>query len=118
MTLFDRIQNLAKRRGKSIKEVATDMGFNENQLYTWKRVKPSGENLAKVADYFHVTVDYLLGRNNNNSDEEQQSPEFYAIQRKAMNMSPDQQKRALEILNLAFDKLDKGELTTHDTNDF
>lgn len=60
--LFERIKELAKKRGVSLKKVATDLGFGENTIYKWKTQSPKGEYLEKVADYFDVTVDYLLGR--------------------------------------------------------
>ncbi|MDT7016326.1 helix-turn-helix domain-containing protein [Latilactobacillus curvatus] len=65
MTLFERIKFLTKKQGKNLKSVALDLGFGENYLYTWKRQTPSAENLQKVADYFHVSTDYLLGRTDN-----------------------------------------------------
>ncbi|MBB1109441.1 helix-turn-helix transcriptional regulator [Limosilactobacillus sp. pH52_RY] len=60
--LFERIKQLAKNRGVSLKKVATDLGFGENTIYKWKTQSPKGEYLEKVADYFDVTTDYLLGR--------------------------------------------------------
>lgn len=63
MTTFDRIKNLANKQGKSLQKVAVDLGFSPSYFYNLKSKKsPSAEHLAKVADYFHVTVDYLLGR--------------------------------------------------------
>ncbi|EUN33689.1 HTH domain-containing protein [Lactococcus cremoris] len=62
MTLFDRIKGLADKQGKNIKTVALDIGLSENAIYGWKKTKPKADDLAKVADYFHVTVDFLLGR--------------------------------------------------------
>ncbi|MFK4900081.1 helix-turn-helix domain-containing protein [Lactococcus petauri] len=66
MTTFDRIKELADRQGKSLQKVASDLGFSPNYFYNLKSKKsPSAEHLAKVADYFHVSVDYLLGREKN-----------------------------------------------------
>ncbi|MGY0187263.1 helix-turn-helix domain-containing protein [Lactococcus petauri] len=62
MTTFERIKNLADRQKISLQKVAIDIGLSENAIYGWKTRKPKGDDLAKVADYFHVTVDYLLGR--------------------------------------------------------
>ena len=62
MTTFERIKNLAKNRSKSLKQVATDLGLGENYIYTLKSKQPTAPNLEKLADYFHVSVDYLLGR--------------------------------------------------------
>ncbi|AYF99771.1 helix-turn-helix domain-containing protein [Lactococcus allomyrinae] len=62
MTTFERIKSLADGQGISLKDLAIRLGFSENNIYKWKTAKPKGEDLAKVADYFNVTVDYLLGR--------------------------------------------------------
>ena len=62
MTTFERIKNLADNQKISLQKVARDIGLSENAIYGWKTRKPKGEDLAKVADYFHVSVDYLLGR--------------------------------------------------------
>lgn len=69
MTVFERIDALAKKRKKSVKTVALDIGLSENAIYAWRKTKPKAEDLAKVADYFHVTVDYLLGREEKSTDE-------------------------------------------------
>lgn len=64
ITVFDRIKKLADRRGKKIVDVESDLDFSKNYLYKWKKSTPSSDKLAKVADYFNVSVDYLLGREN------------------------------------------------------
>lgn len=62
-TTFDRIKELADRQGKSLQKVATDLEFSPNYFYNLKSKKsPSAEHLAKIADHFNVSVDYLLGR--------------------------------------------------------
>lgn len=62
MTTFDRIKELAEKRGKSLPAVSADLKFSDNLFYRWKTSNPKASDLAKVADYFHVSVDYLLGR--------------------------------------------------------
>lgn len=64
MTLFDRVKVLADEQGKSLKTVALDLGFGENSFYGWKTKNPGIDKLQSVADYFHVSTDYLLGRTN------------------------------------------------------
>ena len=68
MTTFERIKKLAKKRDVTLQKVATDLGFGESTLYKWKKQTPNGEYLSKVADYFHVSVDYLLGREDKEPD--------------------------------------------------
>ncbi|MFS1134683.1 helix-turn-helix domain-containing protein [Enterococcus hirae] len=60
--LFERVKDLAKKRNKNLKQVAEEIGLSENAFYKWKNQSPKAETLQKVADYFGVTTDYLLGR--------------------------------------------------------
>ncbi|MBC2819926.1 XRE family transcriptional regulator [Enterococcus faecalis] len=62
MMLFDRVKELCKKRGISISELEDNVGFGKNTIYKWKNQSPKAETLQKVADYFDVSVDYLLGR--------------------------------------------------------
>ena len=60
--LFDKVKELSEQRGENIKIVASKLGFSENAFYKWKTQSPKSETLEKVADYFDVSTDYLLGR--------------------------------------------------------
>ena len=72
MTTFERIKKLAKERSKSLRQVTFDLGFGENYLYSLKNGKrPGTDTLEKLADYFHVSVDYLLGREDEKSASDQ-----------------------------------------------
>lgn len=71
MTVFERIQHLAKKQDINLKNLAIKLGFSENLIYRWKTSKPKAEDLAKVADYFNVSVDYLLGREKPSSPSEE-----------------------------------------------
>ena len=62
MTLFERLQTLAKKRGESMQAAAENSGLSKNLFYKWKTSEPKGAYLKKVADHFDVSVDYLLGR--------------------------------------------------------
>lgn len=62
MTTFDRLKSLCDEQKMSIVELEEKLGFGRNSLYGWKKKIPNGANLEKVADYFNVSVDYLLGR--------------------------------------------------------
>ena len=63
MTVFERIKFLAKKHSKTMKQVTIDLGYSENYFYSLKSGKqPSAEKLTEIADYFDVSVDYLLGR--------------------------------------------------------
>ena len=62
--IFYRINELANKRGKSLQRIAIDLGLGQSYFYNMKYFKtsPSADMIVKVADYFHVSIDYLLGR--------------------------------------------------------
>lgn len=63
MTVFERVKSLARKHSKTMKQVTMDLNYSENYFYTLKNGKqPSAEKLNEIADYFNVSVDYLLGR--------------------------------------------------------
>lgn len=62
MNTFEIIKKLASKRNKSLQQVAEDLNFSKNLFYRWKTSDPKAKDLEKVADYFHVSIDYLMGR--------------------------------------------------------
>ncbi|EGO8906791.1 XRE family transcriptional regulator [Enterococcus faecalis] len=62
MITFERIKELAKKQGKSLNKVGEDLGYGKNVLYRLKNSNPSTGRLQEIADYFDVSVDFLLGR--------------------------------------------------------
>ncbi|MBC2288563.1 helix-turn-helix domain-containing protein [Listeria farberi] len=68
MSTFERIKKLSKEHDITIKNLSFKLGFGESTIYKWKNQSPKGSDLEKVADYFNVSVDYLLGRTDNKMD--------------------------------------------------
>ncbi|MFP7171914.1 helix-turn-helix domain-containing protein [Terribacillus halophilus] len=62
MTPFDRLKKLCDEQGISVNKLEEKIGLGKNTLYSWKKKIPTGANLIKVAEYFNVSTDYLLGR--------------------------------------------------------
>lgn len=69
--MLERIKKLCKSRDISVYQLEEALGFGRNTIYQWNKRIPGSDKLQKVADYFDVTTDYLLGRseNPNTSDE-------------------------------------------------
>ncbi|HEM5088408.1 TPA: helix-turn-helix transcriptional regulator [Streptococcus suis] len=84
---FERIKELAKKRGLSINSLEEKMGYSRNTIYALKRNKPGSEKLQEIADYFNVSTDYLLGRTNNpNIAQEGQAPAANPLEEQALVM--------------------------------
>lgn len=63
---FEKIKFLAKKQGISLNTLEERVGLGKNYIYSLKNKKtPSAEHIAKIADYFNVSTDYLLGRTDN-----------------------------------------------------
>ena len=67
--LYERIFQTAKREGVQQKELAEYLGVLPAVITDWKtgRCKPSVEAIVKLADFFSVSTDFLLGRTVTNS---------------------------------------------------
>lgn len=61
---MNRLKELRKQKGLKQKDLAGLIGISQSTLSEWESEKYQidNDNLFKLADYFNVSVDYLLGR--------------------------------------------------------
>lgn len=61
-----RLKTLRKTKGLTQKEIANRLGIARTTYagYEQGEREPDYETLIKIADYFNVPVDYILGRSN------------------------------------------------------
>ncbi|MGN1282732.1 MAG: helix-turn-helix domain-containing protein [Limosilactobacillus sp.] len=62
MTTFERIKELAKKRGYTLSSLNDKAGLGKNSIYHWKTKEPSMQSLDKVAKVLGVSADYLRGK--------------------------------------------------------
>lgn len=65
MSIFvDNLKMLIKERGITQKKFLMDLGLNINAIGDWSKNGniPKGDTLQRIANYFSVSVDYLLGK--------------------------------------------------------
>lgn len=62
MTTLDRVKSLCKKHGITVSILEERLNLPNNTIYQWKSRTPGTDRLEKVADYFKVSLDYLLGR--------------------------------------------------------
>lgn len=62
-----RLKELRKEKGISQLKLAIDLSTNQNSIsrYETGERECDYEMLIKIADYFNVSIDYLLGRTDN-----------------------------------------------------
>lgn len=123
-----KIKELSKSKNITVKQLLEDVGLGFNTMSHMRTSMPKADNLAKIADYLDVSVDYLLGRtdnfhNNLYSDKEQSENNLSSDEQKLMDiynsLSDDdkillmayglQLQRNMPILNVVNKKQDNEE---------
>lgn len=69
----ERLKSLRKREGLTQEQLAAIIGVERSTVGKYEGnqgITPSAEILRALADYFHVSTDYLLGRTNDPTDYE------------------------------------------------
>lgn len=62
-TFFDRYAALCRQHGESPNSVAKLIGASSGSVTAWKQgAAPRNATLARIADFFGVSTDYLLGK--------------------------------------------------------
>nr|WP_217269338.1 helix-turn-helix transcriptional regulator [Enterococcus faecalis] len=119
--LYEKIKLLASEKKMSIRQLEETLGFGNGVINRWRKNTPGSDKLKKVADYFDVSVDYLLGRTENPNTVENEnaniSPEFFAIQRKSKKLSQKEQQKLLKLMELTFEEIDNGDFEEDDDDD-
>ncbi|MBQ8399063.1 MAG: helix-turn-helix transcriptional regulator [Clostridia bacterium] len=66
------ILKLLNEQGKKQKDLTDYLGITQNAFTDWKsgRIKSYTKHLPKIAEFFGVSVDYLLGKEEKHSDSE------------------------------------------------
>jgi len=63
VTFIDKVKQLIDRDGISANKLFADIGLSHNTMRNWidKGQTPSSDTVAKIAKYFNISSDYLLG---------------------------------------------------------
>ena len=60
--IYDRIRELANLKGIKMTDIAKATGISVNTMKNWNKSAPKVTGVQIVAEYFGVSVDYLIGR--------------------------------------------------------
>lgn len=86
MSIYSRIKELCKENHISVNKLEEALEISKGSLCKIDTNKPSAGRMEKIADYFGVTVDYLMGREN--------EPEVFDKEKNLIVLDDD----ALELL--------------------
>lgn len=102
----DRIRVLANAQGLSLPALEVKLNLGNGTISRWSKSSPNTDKLARVADFFHVSLDYLLGRSEKeNTPNEQTLTEGERELIELFRMVPaDQQPVVLAMIKAALGK--------------
>lgn len=97
MLFFEILQALCHSKQITPTEMARKIGISTAMPTNWKKGQvPNGETLMKLSDFFNVSVDYLLGRENKSEE----------IILTYGNSKKDELKKKIDSINLPDEKID------------
>ena len=91
--LVRNISLLAKENKISIRKLEMTLGFSDKLISSWEDHAPRVDKLVQVADYFGVSVDFLLGRESHSNAEET------ALIAKFRRLTPSQKETILNNID-------------------
>lgn len=103
--VFDNFVRLCEQKGVKPSRALTEAGVPKSAYSYWRTeassgndAKPTNQNAVKLAQYFNVTVDYLLtGNQKENPPQQLQSEVDAAVERirRKLESMPKEQREAL-----------------------
>lgn len=112
----DKIKILRKNNKLTQKELSSKIGIAQSTLgmIEKNRTAPGRNTLIKIADFFNVTVDYLLSDDEEKENTKQIKKERdYSLTIKEQEDIDDEAKKIIEELTISFSK-NKDSLTDED----
>ena len=106
---FDNFVRLCEQKGVKPSRALTEAGVPKSAYSYWRTeagagndAKPTNHNAVKLAQYFDVTVDYLLTGNQKENPSQQPQSEFDAtverIRRKLESMPKEQREALMNLI--------------------
>ena len=95
-----RLNELLKENGLTRRQFLEDLGMGVNQIKNWEKGRqPNPSTLAVIADYFGVSVNYLLGNSDDRIDPEENGDLIASIPQRYLDAANGNVKKALELMD-------------------
>lgn len=102
---YDIFKQLCEDKGITPTKASVEIGFSKGSVSYWKKrynegndAKPDSYTAAKIADYFGVSVDYLLGRTDDPVDYDANGDALAEIPLMYVEAAHGDMKKAKEIM--------------------
>ncbi len=106
MQFSEVLTNLMREHNVTAYRIGQDTGISNRLITYWRKGEkmPGADNLKKIADYFSVTTDYLLGGKEKAptpvSESEPSDPDKTLLLEKFMELSPENRTKLIELARL------------------
>lgn len=115
MSFFDRYAEVCKVNNyePSSRKLTDILGFNNAAVTPWKKKGkiPMGDTVRAIADFFHVSADYLLERTDDPTDYAKKPPDLSNEERDLLSMfrtlNPEQRKMILTMVEPLYEQAKK-----------
>jgi transcriptional regulator with XRE-family HTH domain len=97
LNIWEKLANLAKSQKKPLKTAAKETGVSEGAISGWKKSFPTVDNLAYIAHYYGVSLDYLVF--NENSDNNKLTPGEMELVLNYRNLTEDNRRNVRALIN-------------------
>ena len=90
----------------TINKLESELGMSQYSIGRWKSsTSPTIDKISKIAEYFHVSIDYLVGASNvrSTADTMLGDPDYITLQRARERMTEQDRNRMMGILKIGFD---------------
>lgn len=103
--MYEIFEKLLQEKGITSYKVAKATGISQTTFSDWKRGRstPKTDNMQKIADYFGVSIDYLMTGSNvdiqqNIMTEEEKRIYEYAKRLLALGMTPEKLEKLVDAV--------------------
>lgn len=105
----DVFKELRLENKKSQDSIAKDLEVSQSLINNWEtgRSTPGPEMLEYIADYFEISVDYLIGRSKYKNVEAGNSELDNVLFSKAKELTDDEKKTIINVINAIKKDIDK-----------
>lgn len=109
MKFSDNLRMLRAKYKLSQQDVGDIVGLTSQAVSKWENdvAQPDNDSLIKLAKYFNVSTDYLLGIEKNEEKKEEVDPLDDILFSKAKDLSDEDKKAVLGIINALKKDVDK-----------
>lgn len=92
-----RLRDLRREKNVGAPDLGKAIGVNKNTIYSWEHGVnfPNNETLIKLAEFFDVTTDFLLGK----TDENQRNNYMVALDSELEDLSDDQKQMIKNLID-------------------